>query len=121
MIINGDNQMLLVRKAGTAAFMQPGGKIDAGESPVGALLRELKEELDLSVSSDALDFVGRFAETAANEPGHRVEADIFRLHYDGPVSGQAEIEELLWYPGEHRDGIVLAPLTVNHVIPASGV
>ncbi|MET0720859.1 MAG: NUDIX domain-containing protein [Tardiphaga sp.] len=37
--------VLLVRKRGTAAFMQPGGKRDAGEDDVTALARELDEEL----------------------------------------------------------------------------
>ncbi|MBN1956735.1 MAG: (deoxy)nucleoside triphosphate pyrophosphohydrolase [Desulfuromonadales bacterium] len=32
----------------------PGGKIDTGESPHAALIRELKEELDISVSVDQI-------------------------------------------------------------------
>ena len=33
----------------------PGGKVEAGEAPEKALVRELKEELDLTVEPDALD------------------------------------------------------------------
>ena len=33
----------------------PGGKVEPGESPEAALIRELKEELDLTVEPDALD------------------------------------------------------------------
>ncbi len=33
----------------------PGGKVEPGESPEAALVRELKEELDLTVEPDALD------------------------------------------------------------------
>ncbi|WP_395646158.1 (deoxy)nucleoside triphosphate pyrophosphohydrolase [Terricaulis sp.] len=33
----------------------PGGKVDAGESPEAALIRELKEELEITVEPDALD------------------------------------------------------------------
>lgn len=33
----------------------PGGKVERGEAPEAALVRELKEELDLNVEPDALD------------------------------------------------------------------
>lgn len=33
----------------------PGGKVELGEAPEHALVRELKEELDLTVEPDALD------------------------------------------------------------------
>jgi 8-oxo-dGTP diphosphatase len=33
----------------------PGGKVEMGEAPEHALVRELKEELDLTVEPDALD------------------------------------------------------------------
>ncbi len=33
----------------------PGGKVERGESPEAALVRELKEELDLTVEPDALE------------------------------------------------------------------
>src|SRR4026208_550909 len=33
----------------------PGGKVEIGEAPEHALVRELKEELDLTVAPDALD------------------------------------------------------------------
>lgn len=33
----------------------PGGKVEPGEAPETALIRELKEELDLTVEPDALD------------------------------------------------------------------
>jgi 8-oxo-dGTP diphosphatase len=33
----------------------PGGKVEQGEAPETALVRELKEELDLTVEPDALD------------------------------------------------------------------
>ena len=45
MIRDSTGGVLLVRKHGTAAFMQPGGKLNKGESDVAALSREIIEEL----------------------------------------------------------------------------
>jgi 8-oxo-dGTP diphosphatase len=52
-------RVLLVRKRGTAAFMQPGGKRDAGESDVAALTREIVEELGCRVVAGSAQALGR--------------------------------------------------------------
>jgi len=73
-LIDKDGQTLLVRKRGTQAFMQPGGKIDAGEQPVEALVRELHEELNLRIDPADAMYLGQFSAPAANEPGCTVQA-----------------------------------------------
>src|SRR4029077_1813082 len=59
-------RVLLVRKRGTSAFMQPGGKRDAGESDIAALARELVEELGCRVNEDSARALGVFNCDAAN-------------------------------------------------------
>jgi len=39
-IINDHDEILLVRKEGSIYFMQAGGKIEIGETPIQALVRE---------------------------------------------------------------------------------
>ena len=73
-ILDAGGRMLVVRKRGTAMFMQPGGKIMAGESAVEAVHREVVEEL--GVAASAVQPIGRRIADAANEPGHTVEADV---------------------------------------------
>ena len=120
-IMNSAHQMLLVRKRGTTAYMQPGGMIDMGETPIQALRRELGEELNLHLPGDDIEFIGDFQAEAANEPNCTVSAAIFRLDHDGPFEPAAEIEAITWYPDAQSGPIELAPLTRDHVLPASGV
>ncbi len=75
-ILDADGRILLVRKTGTDAFMQPGGKLEPGESAAECLVRELHEELALEVAVADLEPIGRFAADAANEAGGTVDCDV---------------------------------------------
>lgn len=118
LLIGPDGRALLARKRGTTAFMQPGGKIDAGESPLEALRRELREELALEIGPDAPRHLGRFEAPAANESDATVVAEVFLTHHAGAVSPQAEIEEVRWVNPAAPGKIELAPLTRHHIFPA---
>ncbi|WP_264070677.1 NUDIX hydrolase [Mycolicibacterium komossense] len=110
-ITNVDGRALLVRKRGTTAFMQPGGKIMPGEPPIEALQREIAEELGVVVETSALRPLGRHVAEAANEPGHLVEADLFMVSLEATPHAAAEIEEIAWVDLAAPGDIELAPLT----------
>jgi 8-oxo-dGTP pyrophosphatase MutT (NUDIX family) len=118
-IVDAQGRVLLVRKRGTEAFMQPGGKIGAGEAPADALIRELQEELGCGVAR-APRPLGRFNAAAANEPGAVVDADLFSVELAGAIAPTAEIEEALWYHPAEAAAFTLAPLTREHVLPLVG-
>jgi 8-oxo-dGTP pyrophosphatase MutT (NUDIX family) len=117
LLIGADGRTLLVRKRGTEAFMQPGGKIDAGESPAQALARELNEELGLVVSAEHAQFLGEFSAVAANEPGFEVNCQLYRLDIAQDVVPAAEIEEVVWIDAGNVDHLNLAPLTRDSILP----
>lgn len=97
--------------------MQPGGKIDAHELPLGALVRELREELSLRVDPACATYLGHFRAPAVNEPGYEVQADLFLLHIDHDVAPAAEIEEVQWVDPYTDSGLHLAPLTRDLILP----
>ncbi|MFZ2259990.1 MAG: NUDIX domain-containing protein, partial [Luteococcus japonicus] len=67
-------RFLTVRKRGTSMFMFPGGKPEHGESPAQTAIRELDEELGVTLEEDRLELIGTFSAPAANEPDHVVES-----------------------------------------------
>ena len=116
-VVADDGRTLVVRKRGARVFQQPGGKPDAGENALAAVVREVAEET--GIAADPADYVplGRFADDAANEPGHRVVGDAFLLRV-GPAEATAsgEIEELRWLTAAEVPDTPLANLSRNHLI-----
>ena len=118
---DGAGRLLLVRKRGTAAFMQPGGKPDGGEAPDVALVREVTEELGLTIAVDRLEPLGTFTAEAANEPDHHVLAHAWTVLLTpqevDAVAPAAEIEQAVWVTVAEARALPLAPLTAIHLLP----
>lgn len=108
---------LLVRKRGTDFFMQAGGKMEAGENPLSALSRQLKEELGMVLNTAKARYVGCHTAPAANEEGYMVEAEMFLLEINEEVFPAAEIEEIAWFNIGRPIDLPLAPLTRDNALP----
>jgi 8-oxo-dGTP diphosphatase len=117
LIRDDEGRVLLVRKRGTEAFMQPGGKRDAGESDVAALAREVVEELGCRVDQNTARALGIFECAAANEPGYRVRAAVYAVNVEGAIGPQAEIDRIVWVNPKALPDLPLAPLTRDHILP----
>lgn len=117
-ITNENNEMLLVRKQNSLFFMQAGGKLEKNETPQMALLRELQEELQLTILSDQLNYLGKYCAPAANEKNYQIEAYLFSLKITGKILlPNAELAEVGWYSVEQAEKLSLAPLTKNTILP----
>lgn len=115
-IVDDAGRLLLVRKQGTTAWMQPGGKLEPGEHPAAALARELDEELGLTVDPAEFEHWGRFTAAAANEPDHTVDCDIYAVVTAQHPVVAAEIAEARWVAPEEAE-LEIAPLARQHVLP----
>lgn len=118
-MLDAEGRLLLVRKRGTEAFMQPGGKLEAGEDGATCLVRELAEELGMVVAVGVLAPLGRFSAPAANEPGFRVDCDVFRVPAPASIEVRAELAEARWVDRAALDEFAaagrLAPLTRDNL------
>lgn len=117
LIMNDKGQVLLVRKAGTTAFMQAGGKIGSDETPIDALKRELKEELDFTLRSEEAHYISLFTAPAAHEPNFSVAAHCYYIASSEAFKAHAEIAEVIWANPFEADHIALAPLTRDCILP----
>ncbi len=113
-ILNEQNQLLLVRKQNTQAFMQVGGKLESNEAPEIAIQREILEEI--ACESEIKQFIGRFETAAANEPDHLLVSYVYEVKLKQTPRIAAEIAEMKWIDLEDRVTL-LAPLTQYVVIP----
>lgn len=120
-ISRDDGKVLVVRKKGSHAFIQPGGKIEPGEDPIQALYRELDEELGLTIAPTLPTFIGTFSAPAVNERGSIVTAQVYTFSHTGEVHPKAELEEIVWIDPKNPGDLELAPLTRDHIFRASAL
>ncbi len=104
--VNGDYQVLFAQRPTGKAYAGywefPGGKIEAGESVIDALIREIDEELGLHVKSATLWRSERFSYEHAH-----VELNFCRSNdWSGEPHGR-EGQAFVW---QSPDAITLSPL-----------
>jgi 8-oxo-dGTP pyrophosphatase MutT (NUDIX family) len=101
-IVVGDRGVVLHRHRRLHRWMQPGGHLDAGETPAEAMVRECAEETGLSVHHppDGPTLIHVDVHPAAN--GH-VHLDLRYLVWapdEEPVPGPGESQEVAWFGWE---------------------
>jgi 8-oxo-dGTP diphosphatase len=110
-LINGDGRVLMQRRRLLAdhggLWEFPGGKVEAGETLVSALVREITEELGLVLDPEALEPLS-FA--ASPDQPHVILLYTCRIWAGDPVC--LDGEEIGWFAAEALANLAMPPLDV---------
>lgn len=118
-ILIKDRKTVVERSMGKPAFVQPGGRIEPGETAEQALVRELREEFDIDVDEADLEPFGTYSATAANHPGQQVHMQVFTVKkWKGEIKPSNEVEELLWTDSNLPKDVEIGSIFVHDIIPA---
>ena len=94
-----NGRILCARPRGKDVFYVPGGKREPGESDVEALLREITEELTVTLVHATIQHAGTYE---AHQPGGPSDGALVRMScytggYSGTLAPSSEIDELAWF------------------------
>ncbi|WP_018255737.1 NUDIX hydrolase [Salinispora mooreana] len=101
--------ILSSRSRGKDVFYIPGGKREPGEGDIDTLVREIQEELSVTIAPDTAAYVGTFRAQAHGHPdGTAVRMTCYTADYQGLLRPSNEIEEIVWLT--HTDRHRVAPV-----------
>ncbi len=94
-------KLLLVRPKSKKIFYMPGGKRDKEEDNLKALIREIKEKINLAIDPKTIDFYGVFeAQAYGKDKGVMVRVHCYTANHSGIVQSSSEIEEVAYFSHE---------------------
>lgn len=94
-------EVLLGRKLtglGEGKMVAPGGKLELGESPVDAAVREVREEVGLTVDAGALQMLGTLTYLFPTKPEWSQVSWAFLAHGDFGEAAASDELDALWTP-----------------------
>jgi 8-oxo-dGTP diphosphatase len=92
-----DGKVLVTRSRGKDVWYLPGGKREAGESDHEALIREVSEELSVTLLPDTIRYYGTFEAPAHGKVDTLVRMTCYMGEFDGEIIPPAEIEEYSYF------------------------
>lgn len=92
-----DNKILSTLSKGKDTYYIPGGKREHNETDVETLLREIKEELNVNIKKETINYYGSFeAQAHGKEEGVIVKMTCYTAEYEGELKASSEIQEIRW-------------------------
>lgn len=103
-----DGRILCARSHGQDVYYLPGGKREPGESDEEALMREIREELSVTLDPASIRPLGVFEAPAHGKPGVVVRMTCYTADLNGDPRPSAEIAEVAWLSYADRERLSLA-------------
>ncbi|WP_326701216.1 NUDIX domain-containing protein [Streptomyces sp. NBC_01754] len=100
-----DGRILCARPRGKGVFYIPGGKREGSESDLETLVREIKEELTVSLDPGTVLHAGTYEAAAPGLPGTVVRMACYTAEYQGELAPSSEIEDVAWFSYADRDRV----------------
>ena len=97
--------ILSSRSRGKDVYYIPGGKREPGEGDIETLVREIQEELSVTIAPNTAEHLGTFHAQAHGHPdGTMVRMTCYTADYQGVLQPNSEIEEMVWltHADRHR-------------------
>lgn len=99
-----DKEILMALNRGNDTYYIPGGKREGSEINEEALIREVKEELDIDLIPETIKYYGIFEAQAHNKPaGIIVRMTCFTADFKGEIKPSKEIQDIAYYTYVQRD------------------
>ena len=96
-IYTKDGKILSTLSRGKNVFYIPGGKREENETDEQTLVREIKEELDVDIVLDTVEYLGVYeAQSDGAEEGVKVKMTSYISDYVGELKASSEIERFEW-------------------------
>ena len=96
-IIIQDRKLLFTRTIGKDFFICPGGRPESGETYEQALIRELKEELDIDTTIENLEDFGTYTSTMIEDESKKIYMRVLTVKFwQGNIKPTNEVEEIKW-------------------------
>lgn len=114
-------RILSTRSKGKDTYYIPGGKREAGESDLDTLVREVKEELTVAITTDSAAHLGTFEAQAHGHPdGVTVRMTCYTAGYEGTLAPSSEIDEVVWLAYADRDRVAPVDQIIFDHLAAAG-
>ncbi|WP_223190907.1 NUDIX hydrolase [Nonomuraea terrae] len=98
--------ILSTRSQGKNVYYIPGGKREPGESDLDTLVREIDEELSVTIYPATAVHVGTYqAQAHGHAAGVTVRMTCYTAVHDGTPTPSGEIEEVAWLSYADRDRV----------------